>query len=104
MIAVGIDVHKRKSTVAFEREDGDLRCFGGMENTLEGWRKLLRQLPEEWLRPPGIRALRLQARHWCWLGVMRTQVKNRIQSVLQMQGLRSPAADLFGKAGRNWLA
>jgi transposase len=169
MIAVGVDVHKRQCTVAIEREDGELRCFGPMENTREGWKKLLGQLacdseiavevstsgyfamsvleeegwrdrshwvhtagmenlrkqkydrldarrlarklavrerdplPEAWYPPPAIRGLRLQARQRCWLAVMRTQVKNRVQSVLQMQGLRSPVTDLFGEAGRSWL-
>ena len=169
MIAVGVDVHKRQCTIAIEREDGELRCFGPMENTREGWKKLLRQLPAEaemavevstsgyfamsvleeegwrdrshwvhtagveslrkqkydrldarrlarklavrerdplpeaWFPPAEIRALRLRARQRCWLAVMRTQVKNRVQSVLQMHGLRSPVTDLFGEAGRNWL-
>jgi transposase len=170
MIAVGVDVHKRRCTVAIEREDGELRCFAGMENTREGWRKLLAQLPREaeialevstsgyfamsvleeegrrdrahwvhtagmeslrkqkydrldarrlarklsvhdrdplpeaWFPPPEIRELRLRARQRCWLAVVRTQVKNRVQSLLQMHGLRSPASDLFGEAGRAWLA
>jgi transposase len=169
MIAVGVDVHKRQCTVAIEREDGELRCFRGMENTREGWRKLLGQLPAEaeialevstsgyfamsvleevgrrerahwvhsagmeslrkqkydrldaqrlarklavrerdplpeaWFPPVEIRALRLRARQRCWLAVMRTQVRNRVQSVLQMHGLRSPVTDLFGEAGRAWL-
>jgi transposase len=170
MIAIGVDVHKRRCTVAIEREDGELRCFAGMENTREGWRKLLGQLPAEaeialevstsgyfamsvleeegrrdhahwvhtagieslrkqkydrldarrlarklavrerdplpeaWFPPPAIRALRLRARQRCWLAVMRTQVRNRIQSVLQMHGLGSPVTDLFGEAGRTWLS
>jgi len=61
-------------------------------------------LPEAWFPPPEIRELRLRARQRCWLAVLRTQVKNRIQSLLQMHGLRSPASDLFGQAGRAWLA
>lgn len=46
-MAVGSDVHKRQCTVAVEREGDELGCFEGMENTLEGWRKLLQQLPVE---------------------------------------------------------
>jgi len=169
MIAIGVDVHKRQCTIAIEREDGELRCFGPMENTREGWRKLLGQLPAEaeialevstsgyfamsvleeegwrdrahwvhtagmeslrkqkydrldaqrlarklavrerdplpeaWFPPVEIRALRLRARQRCWLAVMRTQVRNRVQSLLQMHGLRSPMTDLFGEAGRAWL-
>lgn len=170
MIAVGVDVHKRQCTVAIQREDGELKCFGPMQNTREGWRELLKQLPpdteialevstsgyfalsvleeagwlerahwvhtagidslrkqkhdrldakrlarklsvadrdplpEAWFPPPEIRELRLRARERCWLAVLRTQVKNRLQSLLQMHGLRPPVQDLFGKAGRAWLA
>jgi len=170
MIAVGVDVHKRQCTVAIQTEDGELACFGPMENTREGWRELLRQLPPEteialevstsgyfamsvleeaawldrahwvhtagidslrkqkydrldakrlarklsvahqdrlpeaWFPPPEIRQLRLRARQRCWLAGLRAQVKNRLQSLLQMHGLRSPATDLFGAAGRAWLA
>lgn len=170
MIAVGVDVHKRQCTVAIQREDGELGCFGPMPNTREGWGELLKllppdteialevstsgyfamsvleeagwlerthwvhtagmdslrkqkydrldakrlarklsvadrdPLPEAWFPPPEIRQLRLRARQRCWLAVVRTQVKNRIQSLLQMQGLRPPVTDLFGRAGRAWLA
>jgi len=45
MIAIGGDVHKRPCTVAMQREGGELKCFGPMENTREGWRALLEQLP-----------------------------------------------------------
>jgi transposase len=34
---------------------------------------------------------------------VRTQVKNRVQSLLEMQGRHPPVRDLFGKAGRAWL-
>ena len=47
MIAIGVDVPKRPGTVAMQREDGELKCFGPMENTREGWRELLEQLPPE---------------------------------------------------------
>lgn len=170
MIAIGVDVHKRQCTVAIECEEGELGCFGPMENTREGWRELLKQLPSEaeialevstsgyfamsvleeagwgdrahwvhtaaidslrkqksdrldarrlarklsvadreplpeaWFPPPEIRQLRLRARERCWLAVLRAQVKNRLQSLLQMHGLRPPVTDLFGKAGRAWLA
>jgi hypothetical protein len=47
MMAVGVDVHKRQCTVAIQREDGELKCFGPMQNTREGWRELLKQLPPD---------------------------------------------------------
>jgi transposase len=60
-------------------------------------------LPEAWFPPPEIRELRLRARQRCWLAVLRTQVKNRLQSLLQMHGRRAPVSDLFGSEGRQWL-
>lgn len=44
MIAVEWTYTKRRCTVAIEREDGELRCFGPMESTREGRNKLLEQL------------------------------------------------------------
>jgi len=61
-------------------------------------------LPEAWFPPPQIRELRLRARARCWLAVVRTQVKNRLQSLLQMHGRRPTVSDVFGEAGRAWLA
>jgi len=61
-------------------------------------------LPEAWFPPPEIRQLRLRARERCWLAVVRTQVKNRLQSLLQMHGLRPAVSDVFGEAGRAWLS
>jgi len=60
-------------------------------------------LPEAWFPPRDIRELRLRARQRCWLAVRRAQGKNRLQSLLQMHGLRPPVTDLFGVAGRSWL-
>ena len=61
-------------------------------------------LPEAWFPPPAIRQLRLRARQRCWLAVLRTQVKNRLQSLLQMHGVRPTVSDVFGVKGRVWLA
>lgn len=61
-------------------------------------------LPEAWFPPPEIRELRLRARQRCWLAVLRAQVKNRLQSLLQMHGRRPGVSDLFGAAGREWLS
>lgn len=62
------------------------------------------RLPEAWFPPPPIRELRLRARQRCWLAVLRTQVKNRVQSLLQMHGMRPAVSDVFGVEGRAWLA
>lgn len=60
-------------------------------------------LPEAWFPPPPIRVLRLNTRQHCWLSMVRAQGKNRVQSLLQMHGLRPPSSDLFGRQGRQWL-
>ena len=169
MITVGVDVHKKQCTVAMQAEDGKVRFFKPVENTREGWRKLLDQLPpdteialevstsgyfamsvleeagwlerthwvhtagidslrkqkydrldagrlarklsvaeqdplpEAWFPPPEIRQLRMRARERCWLAAFRTQVKNRLQSMLPMHGLRPTVTDVYGVAGRAWL-
>jgi len=64
----------------------------------------LEPLPEAWFPPPAIRALRLRARQRCWLAVLRAQGKNRLQSLLQMHGLRPEVTDVFGVTGQCWLA
>jgi transposase len=60
-------------------------------------------LPEAWFPPPEIGVLRLQARQRCWLALLRTRAKNRLQSLLEMHGLQVPGTDAFGVAGRKWL-
>ena len=155
MIAIGIDVHKRKCTVAAQGERGGLRMLPSIDNTREDWLALLQELPpgaeialevstggyfamsvleeagwrdrahwvhtagidslrkrktdrldarrlarklsvaereplpEAWFPPAEMRELRLRARQRCWLAVLRAQVRNRTQSLLQLHGLRS---------------
>jgi len=169
MIAIGIDVHKRKCTIAEQGEDGELKMRPSIENTREEWLQLLQELPptaeialevstsgyfamsvleaagwrdrthwvhtagidslrkqktdrldarrlarklsvadreplpEAWFPPPEIRELRLRARQRCWLAVMRAQVRNRTQSLLQLHGLRS-GRNPFTPRGQAWLA
>ena len=45
-------------------------------------------LPEAWFPPPPIRALRLLARQRCGIARLRAQTKNRVNSLLEMHGLR----------------
>ena len=60
-------------------------------------------MPEAWFPPPEIRALRLRVRQRCGLALLRTQTKNHLQSLLQMQGLRLPGSDPLGAAGQTRL-
>jgi transposase len=59
-------------------------------------------LPEAWFPPAPIRALRLLARQRCGIARMRAQTKNRVQSLLEMHGVR-PQRCVFTAAGRNWV-
>ncbi len=61
-------------------------------------------LPEAYIAPPELRDLRELLRHRAVLTRMRTAVKNRVHALLARQGIRQEHADLFGKAGREFLA
>ena len=63
-----------------------------------------RLLPEAYIAPPELRDLRELLRHRAVLTRMRTAVKNRVHALLARQGIRPEHADLFGKAGREFLA
>jgi len=59
-------------------------------------------LPEAWFPPPAIRALRLLARQRCGIARLRAQTKNRVNSLLEMHGLR-PQRCVFTVKGRAWI-
>ncbi len=59
-------------------------------------------LPEAWFPPPPIRALRLLARQRCSIARLRAQTKNRVNSLLEMHGLR-PQRCVFTLKGRAWI-
>ena len=59
---------------------------------------------EVWLAPPAVRQQRELMRHRMGLVQMQTQVKNRVQATLHRHGILHPYSDLFGKAGRAFLA
>lgn len=61
-------------------------------------------LPLAWLADRETRQRRTRTRVRIELGRLRTRVKNRIHALLHQQGLRPPVSDLFGQAGRAWLA
>ena len=61
-------------------------------------------LPEAYIAPPELRDLRELLRHRAVLTRMRTAVKNRVHALLARQGILSEHTDLFGKAGREFLA
>ena len=59
-------------------------------------------LPEAWFPPPPVRALRLLARQRCGMARQRAQTKNRVNSLLEMHGLR-PERCVFTAKGRAWI-
>lgn len=61
-------------------------------------------LPEAWKADPATRDLREVLRLRVSLAQDRTRFKNQLHATLHQHGLRSPTSDLFGRAGRTWLA
>lgn len=61
-------------------------------------------LPTSYVPPPPVRALREIVRHRLRLVHDRTQVKNRLTTVLTKVNLVAPGTDPFGVKGRAWLA
>jgi transposase len=61
-------------------------------------------LPEAYVAPPELRDLRDLLRHRAMLVHMRTSLKNRVHALLARQGILPTHSDLFGKAGREFLA
>jgi transposase len=61
-------------------------------------------LPTSYAAPKEVRDLRQHMRYREWLVEQRKRVKNRVHAVLAGYNLASPVTDMFGKAGRAWLA
>ena len=61
-------------------------------------------LPEAYIAPPELRDLRDLLRHRATLVHLRTSIKNRVHALLARQGILPEHTDLFGKAGREYLA
>ena len=61
-------------------------------------------LPEAYIAPPELRDLRDLLRHRATLVHLRTSIKNRVHALLARQGILPEFSDLFGTAGREYLA
>jgi transposase len=61
-------------------------------------------LPEAYIAPPELRALRELLRHHISLTRLRTALKNRVHALLARQGVQHGRAELFGPQGRTFLA
>jgi transposase len=61
-------------------------------------------LPEAYIAPRELRDVRELLRHRVTLVAMRSAIKNRVHAILAKHGVIHQHADLFGKAGRQFLA
>ena len=61
-------------------------------------------LLEAYIAPRELRDVRELLRHRIALTQMRTALKNRVHAILAKHGIQRPMSDLFGKAGRDFLA
>ena len=61
-------------------------------------------LPEAYIAPRELRDVRELLRHRVTLVAMRSAIKNRVHAILAKHGATHQHADLFGKAGREFLA
>src|SRR5947209_7110458 len=61
-------------------------------------------LPEAYIAPRELRDVRELLRHRVTLVTMRSAIKNRVHAILARHGVTHQHADLFGKAGRQFLA
>ena len=61
-------------------------------------------LPEVWSPDEATRALRRRVAHRSSLVRQRTRLRNQIHAVLARNLIEAPVTDVFGQAGRRWLA
>ena len=61
-------------------------------------------LPEAWIAPPPVRALRALLRHRVALVRLRTRLRNRIHAIVADHGHDRPAGGYWTGPGRAWLA
>ena len=81
--------------VKTNQKDADLLSLLPFEKK-EWWRV--------WLSPPPVRDLRERMRHRSSLVAVQTETKNRIGALLHRHGILHAFSDLFGVAGRKFLA
>ena len=61
-------------------------------------------LPEAWIAPPPVRAVRALLRHRVYLVRLRTRLRNRIHAIVAGYGDDRPAGGYWTGPGRAWLA
>ena len=83
---------------AYRRVKNDERDASDLADLLR-----MGRLPEAWVAPPAVRALRESVRHRCKLVALRSGLKAQVHAVLARQGVTPAMTDVFGVAGRKLL-
>jgi transposase len=83
---------------AYRRVKNDLRDAADLADLLR-----MGRLPEAWIAPPPVRALREAVRHRAKLVALRTGLKAQVHAVLAKQGVTVAVSDLFGVGGQRLL-
>jgi transposase len=83
---------------AYRRVKNDLRDAADLADLLR-----MGRLPEAWIAPPVVRALREEVRHRAKLVALRSGLKAQVHAVLAKQGVTVPVSDLFGVGGQQLL-
>jgi transposase len=80
---------------AYRRVKNDERDASDLADLLR-----MGRLPEAWIAPPAVRALREQVRHRSKLVALRSGLKAQVHAILARQGVLLNMSDLFTPAGR----
>lgn len=80
---------------AYRRVKNDERDASDLADLLR-----MGRLPQAWIAPPAVRALREQVRHRCKLVALRSGLKAQVHAILARQGVTLSMSDLFTPAGR----
>ncbi len=83
---------------AYRRVKNDVRDAADLADLLR-----MGRLPEAWIAPPPVRALREAVRHRAKLVALRSGLKAQVHAVLAKQGVSVPVSDLFGVGGQQLL-
>src|SRR5207248_9115779 len=83
---------------AYRRVKNDLRDASDLADLLR-----MGRLPQAWIAPPEVRALREAVRHRAKLVALRSGLKAQVHAVLAKQGVTVAVSDLFGVGGQRLL-
>src|SRR5437763_13350553 len=83
---------------AYRRVKNDVRDASDLADLLR-----MGRLPQAWIAPPPVRALREAVRHRAKLVALRSGLKAQVHAVLAKQGITVAVSDLFGVGGQQLL-